>query len=85
MERDTRKQPDADANKGEGNPEAAARFNEAEQQFVKSAAGQQKIRAGAQVRPEEAAELMEAERKGRAKSKDENPEQDSMDSPEAPR
>jgi hypothetical protein len=60
------------ANLGEGNPEAAAEFNEAEQKFVKSARGKQKIRRGAQVRPSEESALEQAEEtaKGRGKNDD---------------
>jgi hypothetical protein len=37
---------------GEGDPESAKRFNEAETRFVDSARGKQKVRDGAKVRPE---------------------------------
>ena len=57
------------ANHGEGNPEAAERFNEAEQAFVDSAQGKKAVREGAQVRPEEEADLAKAEELGRARSK----------------
>lgn len=57
------------ANRGEGNPEAAARFNKAESSFVASARGKQRVRAGAQVRPEEKAELEKAEQRARARAK----------------
>jgi hypothetical protein len=56
-------------NHGEGNPEAAERFNAAEQQFVKSKSGQQKIRDGAKVRSDEEAGLAEAEKIGREHAK----------------
>jgi hypothetical protein len=61
-------------NLGEGNPEAAAEFNEAEQKFVKSAHGKQKIRRGAHVRPgeESALEQAEATAKARGKNDDSN-------------
>jgi hypothetical protein len=49
-------------NHGEGDPEAAQRFNEAEAAFVKSERGRTKIQKGPQVRPEEESELAEAER-----------------------
>ena len=49
-------------NRGEGDPEAAKRFNDAERQFVDSPLGKQAVRAGAQVRPEEEADLANAER-----------------------
>jgi hypothetical protein len=57
------------ANHGEGNPEAAAEFNEAEQKFVNSERGKEKIGRGAQVRPEEQAELEQAEERAKARGK----------------
>jgi hypothetical protein len=62
------------SNHGEGNPEAAAEFNKAETEFVRSPDGQKKIREGAQVRSEEEPELSEAEQraKERAKAQDSN-------------
>jgi len=60
------------ANLGEGNPEAAAEFNEAEQKFVKSERGQQKIHEGAQVRPGEQAELEQAEERAKARGKNDD-------------
>jgi hypothetical protein len=56
-------------NQGEGNPQAAEHFNAAEQRFVNSESGRQKIREGAMVRPEEEAGLAEAERIGREHAK----------------
>lgn len=56
-------------NHGEGDPEAAERFNSAETGFVNSAQGRKKIQEGAQVRPEEEADLAKAEQLGRARSK----------------
>lgn len=58
-----------DQNQGEGNREAAANFNRAEQEFVDSPRGQQKIREGTQVKPGEDAELSEAERRARERAK----------------
>jgi hypothetical protein len=52
----------SNANHGEGNPEAAEHFNKAEQEFVASKRGQQKIREAGNVRPEEEPELEAAER-----------------------
>jgi hypothetical protein len=49
-------------NHGEGDPEAAQRFNEAEAAFVKSERGRAKIQKGPQVRPEEEGALAAAER-----------------------
>jgi hypothetical protein len=57
------------SNHGEGNPEAADHFNSAEQEFVNSKRGNQKIREGAQVRPEEEADLANAEKIGRDHAK----------------
>jgi hypothetical protein len=61
------------SNHGEGNPEAAARFNSAEQKFVDSTRGKQKIQEGAHVRPEEEADLAKAEKAGRERAKGEDP------------
>ncbi len=60
------------ANLGEGNPEAAAEFNEAEQKFVKSERGKQKIGRGAQLRPGEQAELEQAEERAKARGKNDD-------------
>jgi hypothetical protein len=60
------------SNHGEGNPEAAERFNTAEREFVGSDRGKQKIKDGAQVRPNEEAELARAEQLGRERAKDED-------------
>ena len=57
-------------NHGEGDPEAAERFNTAEQAFVGSARGQQKIKDGPRVRPDEQAELDKAEKTGLEHAKD---------------
>jgi hypothetical protein len=59
----------SETNHGEGNPEAANRFNAAEQEFVKSKRGQEKIKKGAEVRPPEKADLRKAETAGRAHAK----------------
>jgi|HubBroStandDraft_4_1064222.scaffolds.fasta_scaffold306205_2 hypothetical protein len=56
-------------NHGEGDPESAKRFNDAETRFVDSARGKEKVLAGAKVRPAEESELAEAERLGKARSK----------------
>jgi hypothetical protein len=60
-------------NHGEGNPEAADRFNSAERKFVSSARGKRKIREGADVRPEEEAGLAVAEQLGRERAKSGDP------------
>lgn len=64
----------AGQNQGEGNREAAADFNRAEREFVDSPRGQQKIREGTHVAPDEEAELSEAEQRAgqRAKAQDSN-------------
>ncbi|MGA2562995.1 MAG: hypothetical protein ABSF96_05485 [Steroidobacteraceae bacterium] len=56
-------------NHGEGDPQAAARFNKAETRFVESARGTKAIREGADVQPQEESELQEAERLGKARAK----------------
>jgi hypothetical protein len=56
-------------NQGEGNREAAARFNESERQFVESAPGQQKIQQGVHVPPAEEPELKEAEQRAKERAK----------------
>ncbi|HEY4969349.1 MAG TPA: hypothetical protein VII35_05540 [Steroidobacteraceae bacterium] len=61
------KQPPS--NHGEGNPEAAERFNSAEREFVNSKRGKQKIQERPKVRPEEQADLAEAEKVGRQHAK----------------
>jgi hypothetical protein len=60
------------SNHGEGNPEAADRFNKAEREFVGSDRGKQKIKDGAQVRPNEESELERAEQLGRERAKDDD-------------
>jgi hypothetical protein len=64
---------DPTKNQGEGNPEAAARFNDAETRFVESTRGKTRVLDGAQVRPGEQAALDEAERLGKARSKGDDP------------
>jgi hypothetical protein len=56
-------------NHGEGNPQAAKRFNEAETRFVESARGKQKVREGANIRPDEESALVDAERLSKARAK----------------
>jgi len=60
-------------NHGEGNPEAAEQFNDAEQRFVESPQGKRKIEQGPQVKPDEAPELEEAERRARERARGEDP------------
>jgi hypothetical protein len=61
------KQPSA--NHGEGDPEAAERFNVAERAFVDSARGKRAIGDGPQVRTDEETDLAKAEERARARSK----------------
>jgi hypothetical protein len=61
--------PAESANHGEGNPEAAENFNKAERAFVESARGEQAIREGTKLRPDEEAELAKAEDEARSRSK----------------
>jgi hypothetical protein len=56
-------------NHGEGDPESAKRFNDAETRFVDSTRGKEKVVEGANVRPDEESELAEAERLGKARAK----------------
>ena len=60
-------------NHGEGDPEAAAQFNDAETRFVASSRGKQKILDGVRVQPEEQLALDEAERLGKVRAKGECP------------
>ena len=57
------------SNHGEGNPEAADRFNSAEREFVNSPRGKQKIQEGPKILPGEEAELADAEQIGRERAK----------------
>jgi len=57
------------SNHGEGNPEAAERFNTAERRFVESARGKQQIKEGPKVRPDEETALAKAEQIGRDHAK----------------
>jgi hypothetical protein len=57
------------SNHGEGNPEAAERFNTAERRFVESARGKQQIQEGPKVSPDEEVALAKAEQIGRDHAK----------------
>jgi hypothetical protein len=59
-------------NHGEGNPEAAEEFNEAEREFVNSARGKKEIRKGPRVQPGEEADLEQAEQRGKARAKNDD-------------
>ena len=65
-------------NHGEGNPEAAAEFNEAERGFVASKEGQRKIEEGPRVKPDEEAALKQAEQQGKAHAKNDDSRTDQM-------
>jgi hypothetical protein len=56
-------------NKGEGNTEAAERFNASEKEFVESPRGKKKVRQGPCVHPDEEWSLQEAERLGKERAK----------------
>ena len=60
---------ESSSNHGEGNPEAADRFNSAEREFVSSVHGKKKIQEGPQVQPNEEASLAKAEELGRERAK----------------
>jgi superoxide dismutase, Fe-Mn family len=62
-------QTDPEGNHGEGDPNAAARFNDAQTRFAASVRGARKICDGAAVRPDEQAMLDEAVRLGKARAK----------------
>jgi hypothetical protein len=65
-------------NHGEGNPEAAQDFNEAEREFVASDKGQRKIKEGPQVKPGEEASLEQAEQVGKSHAKDDDSHTEQM-------
>jgi hypothetical protein len=71
-------QKPSSTNHGEGNPEAAEHFNSAERQFFDSERGRKKIRDGARVRPNEEADLAEAERIAREHAKDDDSDTTAM-------
>ncbi len=59
-------------NHGEGDPQAAERFNTAERAFVDSAVGKKKIKEGPKVTADEEGELAKAEQIGRSHAKDDD-------------
>jgi hypothetical protein len=61
------------SNHGEGNPEAADRFNTAEREFVSSARGKKKIQEGADVGQGEEADLAGSDQLGREGAKSDDP------------
>ena len=60
-------------NQGEGDQASARRFNEAEQSFVKSRRGEQAVAQAGDAEPDEAQELKQADRAGRARARGEGP------------
>jgi hypothetical protein len=71
-------QKDTPSNHGEGNPEAADRFNTAEQAFVGSPRGKQAIAKGTRVSPDQEADLAEAEQTARSHAKDDDSDTTAM-------
>jgi hypothetical protein len=67
-------------NHGEGNPEAAAEFNEAERAFVASEQGQKKIKEGPQVGAEEEGDLKQAEQRAKSHAKNDDSSTEAMKS-----
>jgi hypothetical protein len=63
-----------DQNQGEGNKEAGRRFNAREQKFVLSRRGQEQIQRAGDVSSEEAKALEKAERKGKERAREEDPQ-----------
>jgi hypothetical protein len=64
--------PSSPTNHGEGNPQAAEEFNQAEREFVNSPQGKKKISEGPQVRADEEADLKEAEQRAKARGKNDD-------------
>lgn len=60
-------------NQGEGNVEAARRYDQAQQEFVQSGKVDEAARKAAPQSEEQARELERAEQKGRSHAKDEDP------------
>jgi hypothetical protein len=60
-------------NQGEGDTQAARRYNEDQQQFVESGAVSDAARRAAPRSDQEASELLQAEQTGRRKAKGEDP------------
>jgi hypothetical protein len=71
-ERGARAMSNSPKNHGEGNPEAAEEFNQAEQKFVNSPQGKEKIKKGPEVRPGEEAELARAEQSAKSHGKNDD-------------
>lgn len=60
-------------NQGEGDPESARRYNEAQQDFVNSPRGRAAIDDAGDVDPDELEDLEDAEQEGLARAKEEDP------------
>ncbi len=64
----------ADRNQGEGNREAARRFNEQEQAFTRSKEGKRAIDKGTHLSEKEAREAQRKEREGRERAREKDPQ-----------
>lgn len=73
MSKDSQKQPDAQANEGEGNRTAARRYNDATQDFAQSGRVQEQARKATQMTDQEQREAQAAEQAGKARAKGEDP------------
>jgi hypothetical protein len=60
-------------NQGEGNVEAARRYNDDQKRFVESGAVNEAAKGAEPATDDEANELLDAEQKGRTKAKGEDP------------
>lgn len=65
-----------DGNQGEGDRQADQRYRERTQEFVNSPRGRRKIEEGVNPGPAEERELERAEREGRSRAKEEDPNVD---------
>jgi hypothetical protein len=61
-------------NQGEGDKEAARRFNKETRQFLETEKAKKRLREGAELSEEEKAEGAEAEKRGRQRAKEADPE-----------
>jgi hypothetical protein len=61
-------------NQGEGNKEAARRFNKETRQFLETEEAKKRLTEGAELDEEEEAEGLEAEKRGRQRAKEADPE-----------
>lgn len=67
-------------NHGEGNPEAAEEFNQAERDFVASDRGRKKIKEGPKVGAAEESSLNQAEQRGKARARNDDSNTQAMKS-----